>query len=291
MNISSRIVKQFLGFFALVRVQNIILLLIAFILTAKYIFVPKMGFYQLLFDENFVLLLLATIITVASGYIINSFYDYKKDLINRPKKTLLEQQLAQRKRLYLYFSFNILAVIFAGFISYRAALFFSVYIFLIWFYSHKISTKTFIGNIWMTVLSIFPFFGIFLYFKLFNAFIFWHAVFLFLLLLIKDLVKDMISIKGDLVKGSQTIPIVYGERKSKIIILITSILLLIPIVILNRFAIIGNMKYFFYIFLLLYFIGLLVFFNAKSSTKYYYFYNLIKVLLILGVFSVILVQK
>ena len=290
MNVTPVILKQILSFFGLVRVQNIILLMFAFFLTAKYIFVPNESFYTLLFDKYFIILMLSSTISIASGYIINSFYDYKKDLINRPKKTLLEQELAQQKRLYLYFFLNFLAVGLASVISYRAALFFSVYIFSLWFYSHKLSKKTFLSNLFVAILSVFPFFGIFLYFKRFNAFIFWHAVFLFLLLLIKDLVKDYINIKGDLVKGNQTIPIKYGAKKGKYIIAFLSIIMFIPIFLLNSFAIIGNMKFYFYVFLVSYTIGLNIFLQAKTQQKYHYFYFLIKILLTIGVFSVMLVS-
>ncbi len=288
MNATPVILKQILSFFALVRVQNIVLLMFAFFLTAKYIFVPNESFYTLLFDKYFIILMLSSTISIASGYIINSFYDYKKDLINRPKKTLIEQELAQQKRLYLYFFFNFLAVGLAAVISYRAALFFSVYIFLIWFYSHKISKRTFLSNLFVAILSIFPFFGIFLYFKRFNTFIFWHAVFLFLLLLIKDMVKDYINIKGDLVKGNQTIPIRYGEKSGKYIIIFFSILMLIPVFMLQSFRIIGNMKYFFYLFLIIYIFGLAIFMSSTTQKKYHIFYFLIKILLTIGVFSVML---
>ena len=291
MNFDHPIIKQVLGFFALVRVQNIVLLLIAFILTAKYIFVPEQTYFELLFSKNFVLLLLASVLSIASGYIINSFYDYKKDLVNRPKKTLLEQELAQRQRIYLYFIFNFLAVGLAGIISYRAAAFFSVYIFLIWFYSHKIRVKLIISNLWIATLSIFPFFGIFLYFKHFSAFIFWHAVFLFLLLLIKDLVKDTINIKGDFVSGNKSIPIVYGKKTSHRIVLAISLLLLIPMYLLLHFAIIGDMKYYFYLFIVAYYAGLLVYLTTKSTKQYFRFYILLKILLTIGVFSVMLVKK
>jgi len=96
-------IKQIISLFALVRVQNVLLLSIAFLLTAKYIFAPEESFKQLLRNINFDILLVSTALSIASGYIINSFYDYQKDLINRPGKTLLEQQLALNKRLYFYF--------------------------------------------------------------------------------------------------------------------------------------------------------------------------------------------
>lgn len=280
---------QIFSFFALVRVQNIILLSIAFFLTSKYFFAPQDNFWQLLNDHKFIALLLATTISIASGYIINGFYDLKKDMINRPDKTILEQQLSQTKRLYLYFGLNLLAVIIASFISWRAALFFSVYIFLIWIYSHKIQNIVFINNLWITILSIFPFFGIFLYFKKVNSFILWHAGFLFLILLIKNMLKDFINIKGDIVENKQTLPIIYGEQKTKNIILLVSLLTFVPIIKLLQYSYIGNMRYYFYVAILLYAIGFVRFYLKPAALQY--FYILVKVLIAIGVFAVMLIHS
>ncbi len=287
----SELLRQIIAFFALVRVQNILVLSLAFVLTAKYIFAPEASFLQLLTNPNFIFLLLASMISISSGYIINSFYDRKKDMINRPGKTLIEQQLDLNKRLYLYFFFNFTAVFLAWFISYRATIFFSVYIFLIWFYSHKVHNKTFIGNLFFAGLSIFPFFAIFLYFKRIDWFIFWHAIFLFLVLLLKDFVKSFVNLKGDVVTGNQTIPVKYGEQKAKYLIIFTSILLIAPMYILTQHQRIGNMKYYFAGFALLYFLGLFVFVKSHRAKTYAYFYTLIKVLLVAGVFSIALVNN
>jgi len=287
----SHLVRQIFSLFALVRVQNVLLLSIAFILTAKYIFAPDESFKQLLSNINFDILLISTTLCIASGYIINSFYDYQKDLINRPEKTLIEQQIDLKKRLYLYFFLNFTAVLLAGLISWRAALFFSVYIFFIWLYSHKIQHYALLGNLTATLLSILPFFVIFLYFKKFDHFIFAHAVFLFLLLLIKDIIKNFINLKGDLAQGHQTLPIKYGENKTKFILLIISILLLFTMIYLNSFSVLGDMKYYFYIFSVVYFTGLTVFLKTDNVKVYKYFYALIKFLLVMGVFSIMLVKK
>ena len=288
MSTKQNIMAQIFSFFALVRVQNILLLSIAFLLTGKYFFAPDKSFSQLLHDYKFIAILLATTISIASGYIINSFYDVKKDMINRPGKTLIEQQLSQDKRLYLYFGLNLLSVTIAFFISWRAALFFSFYIFLIWFYSHKIQSKIFVNNLWLTFLSIFPFFAIFLYFKKINAFILWHAGFLFLILLVKNMLKDFINLKGDMVENKQTLPIKFGEQNAKKFILIINLLTIIPVIRLLQYDYIGDMSYYFYLSSLFYAVGFLWFyFNTKSA---HYFYLLVKILIAIGVFAIILIN-
>ena len=85
--------------------------------------------------------------TIASGYIINNFYDSEKDLINRPQKSKLDRLVSQNTKLSFYFVLNFLAVVMASYVSFRAVIFFSVYIFAIWFYSHKLKKMPFIGNL------------------------------------------------------------------------------------------------------------------------------------------------
>ncbi len=285
-----KILSNLTGFFLLVRVQNIILLTLAFYLTAKYIFVPEQSWKELVMDIPFFLLVLSTAIAVASGYIINSFYDYKKDLINRPQKTILEAKFNQKKRLYLYFFFNFLATAIAFAISWRAALFISAYIFLIWFYSHKLRNYTLAGNLSAAVLYIFPFFGIFLFFKKFNYFIFWHAVFLFLLLLIKDLVKSIINLKGEIVEENHSFPVRYGEKKTYKLILGISILIIIPILLLFGFQMLGNMRFYFYLFVLLYYPMLYLTIQSEKYQLSSKLYFVIKLLLLIGVFSLMLIK-
>ncbi len=277
-----------ISYFSLVRVQNILLLTLAFFLTARYIFHPDETWKDLLYKPHFILLILSTNIAVSAGYLINSFYDYKEDLINRPQKTILEKNLKQRERLYLYFTFNTLAVLLAFIISWRAALFISFYIFLMWLYSHKIKSFAIVGNIMSAVLYIFPFFGLFLFFKKFNWFIFWHAVFLWLILLIKDIVKSLMNIKGEIVNNKKTLPVKYGEEITFRFLFTVSLLLLIPIFILFKFKMLGQMKWYFFFFISIYYPSLIYTYFSKEEKNISLFYILIKFLLLIGVFSLIL---
>ena len=117
---------------------------------------------------------------IAGGYIINNFYDAEKDLINKPHKTMLDRLVSQRFKLSAYFILNFLSVIVASYVSFKAVIFYSSYIFGIWIYSHKIKRVPFIGNFVSATLAIAPFFVVFVYYKNFETVIFVHAIFLFL---------------------------------------------------------------------------------------------------------------
>ena len=175
-----------------------------------FILSPNSAVLDVLLDLYLFAIVLATLGAVASGYIINNFYDQEKDLINRPQKFILDQIVSQQTKLKLYFVLNFLVLLAASAISFRAVLFFVCYIFSIWFYSHKIKKMPIVGNLTSALLSIVPFFAIFLYFQNYNQLIFVFGFYLFLILAMRELVKDLENIKGDLAMNYQTVPVIYG---------------------------------------------------------------------------------
>ena len=281
---------KFLSLFSVVRGYNVLVIALAQYLTSIYILAPDSAVATILFDPYLFCIVAASAIAIASGYIINSFYDAEKDLINRPTKTLLDRFVSQRFKLTTYFVLNFVSVIFASYVSFRSVVFFSAYIFGIWFYSHKLKRMAFVGNFVSATLAIAPFFAIFIYYKNFQLVIFVHAVFLFLIILIRELVKDLENIKGDLTQNYKTIPVVYGEQISKTIITLFTLLSFVPAYLLIARFEVGHMYLFFYacIFLLLVFLFIL----WKSSTKTHYvvLHNILKLIIVSGVLSILLID-
>jgi 4-hydroxybenzoate polyprenyltransferase len=284
------ILFKLFSLFSVVRAYNIFVIGLAQYLSAIFILSSKDSVRKTLLDPTLFLIVLASSLSIASGYIINNFYDSKKDLINRPKKSMIDRLVSQKTKLYVYFSINFLVVFIAFFISWRAFLFFSSYIFLIWFYSHKLKKYSIIGNFSAAILAILPFFAILMYYKNFYEVIFAHACFLFLLLLIREMIKDLENIKGDLVQNYQTIPIVYGEKVAKIFISILTISTLVPIYILIEYFDIGMMDIYFNISML----GLIFFGyklnNSKTKKDYIKLHFLLKLIILLGVVSIVLIK-
>ena len=170
---------KILSLFSLVRGYNIIVLVLAQYLTARYILDPQTPWHILLLDLRFFAIVSASSLTTAAGYIINNFYDEEKDLINKPVKYKIDDVVNNSTKLRFYFFLNFIVVLMASFISLRAILFFSVYIFFLWFYSHKIKRLVFLGNLFYSLLTVTPFFAILLYFKNIDLIIIAYALFLF----------------------------------------------------------------------------------------------------------------
>lgn len=281
---------KFFSLFSIVRGYNILVIVIAQYLTSIYILAPELPLKKVLFDINLLMLVLASSSAIAAGYIINSFYDSDKDLINRPRKTMLDKLVSQRTKLSGYFVLNFLSVIFASYVSFKAVVFFSLYIFGIWFYSHKLKKYPFVGNLVAATLAVIPFFAVFIYYKNFDLVIFVHATFLFLLISMRELVKDLENLKGDLAQNYKTIPVVYGEKASKNMLTVLCLLTSIPTYLLiTRFEI-GYMNYFFYGSSVALVIFLLFLWKSNKKAHYIILHNLLKFIIVLGVFSIILIN-
>ncbi len=281
---------KFLSLLSVVRGYNILIIVLAQYLAAIFIFSPDKGLKDVLFDLDLYFIVLATICVIASGYIINNFYDTKKDIINKPIKSKIDSIVGQGTKLRIYFMLNFIGVVFAFLISWRAALFFSIYIFLIWLYSHKLKKYPLLGLFSAATLAILPFFAIFIYYKNFSQIIFTHAAFLFLVLIIRELVKDLENIKGDIVQNNLTIPIKYSERFTKILITILVVFTLDPIYFLWKYPEIGTMRYYFYFVGISFLLFLVLLYRANSKKDYVILHNIIKAIIVIGVLSLMLID-
>ncbi len=281
---------KFLSLFSIVRGYNILMITLAQYLASIYILAPHLPLRSVILDLNLFFIVLSSSLVIAGGYIINNFYDSEKDLINKPRKSMLDRLVSQRTKLSAYFILNFLAVFFASYVSFRAVFFFAAYIFGIWFYSHKLKKVPFLGNFISATLAIAPFFAVFVYYKNFETVIFVHAMFLFLLILAREMIKDMENIAGDMAQNYKTIPVLYGSRFSKACITILIVLTLIPSLLLINYFDVGYMY--------LYFLGcivLLAFFiiqlwNSSIKMHYIWLHNILKLIIIAGVFSILLIN-
>lgn len=284
------VLLKFFSMFSVVRGYNILVIIVAQYLASIFIFAHDKSAKSVLLDLNLLMLVLASAAVIAGGYIINNFYDSEKDLINRPNKSMLDRLVSQNTKLSLYFVLNFSAVVMASYVSFKPVLFFSVYIFGIWFYSHKLKKMPIVGNLVSAILTITPFFVIFVYYKNFDNVIFVHASFLFLILSIRELTKDLENIKGDLTLNYRTIPIVYGEATSKKMISVLVALTLIPSYFLITQYNIGKMNFYFYICEILLIVYLFLLWKSKTKTHYLWLHNILKFILLAGVFSIVLID-
>ena len=282
--------KKIFSLLSVVRGYNILILIFAQYLASIFIFSPDKSARHVVIDLHLLYIVIASVCVVASGYIINNFYDVKVDRINRPLKAGLDSYVKQETKLSLYFVLNLIGFIFGWLVSWRAALFFAIYIFGIWFYSHKLKKYPFTGLISATVLTILPFFVIFVYYKNFSKIIFVHAIFLFLVIMVRELIKDLENLKGAIANNYKTFTVAYGEEKTKKLCFVLLISTLFPIIVLFSYPELSYMKYYFYLALItLVFVGFYLKYSSEQN-QYRFLHNILKLLLLVGVFSLILID-
>lgn len=281
---------KILSLISIVRGYNILVIALAQYLASIYIMAPGLPLRQVVLDPKLFVLVLVSAMVIAAGYIINSFYDSEKDLINKPRKSMLDRLVPQSTKLYAYFTLNFLAVLLAGYVSFRAALFFAAYVFGIWIYSHKLKRFAFFGNVVSALLAITPFFAIFVYYKNFETVIFVHALFLFLLILAREMIKDVESLPGDMAQGYRTFPILYGIRTSKWWITGIVIMTLVPALLLILNFDVGWMVLYFGASILFLILFLALLWRSQTPFHFLWLHNILKLIIVVGVFSILLID-
>jgi 4-hydroxybenzoate polyprenyltransferase len=207
-------------YFKAIRIKNLVLLGLIF-----------WGLMLHNYSENFsfkldhLLLFISIIITTASGYLINNYYDLVSDKINN--KNIKDLSKTFYGNCYLLHLLSSLLILFISDLSPGWLNLVIITHVLVFLYSLKLQHLPIIGNLVVALLCsivlIIPYWltGEFWELENFNLSenlnqIF--VIFCFLLTIKREIVKDIEDIHGDLKIGSYTLPIVTGQKFSKVIL-------------------------------------------------------------------------
>ena len=277
---------KLLALLTVIRSYNIAALVLAMYLTSYFIFAYQTTLHEFFAEYKLHLIVLASAFTIAAGYIINNFYDLDKDTISRPLSTYISRFISQNFKLSVYLIFCAIALLLAFSASWRVGIFFIVYQFLVWFYSHKLSRLTFIQNLFWVILSLMPFLALLLYYNNFSPVIFFHGLFLGLLLLIMDMAKDFVSHRGDLIFGYNTLPVSAGIKKSKLILTFFLFVTIGWTALMTTFDAVGHMRYYFVFTAIFLFIQAVIIWFIDQKWQYNLYYLSLKMLLGIGIISI-----
>jgi geranylgeranylglycerol-phosphate geranylgeranyltransferase len=165
-------------------------------------------------------------LTASAGNIINDIYDIEIDKVNKPYRPLPSGRISKKNAILIYVVIVITALVIAALINSLAFIVVVLANLLLWLYSLKLKSLVLIGNTIVAFLTGFTFFyGGIAAGNVEGAII--PAGFAFIINLIRELIKDMEDVEGDLLAGRETFPGLFGFEKTKILILILSILLII----------------------------------------------------------------
>jgi 4-hydroxybenzoate polyprenyltransferase len=109
--------------------------------------------------------------------------------------------------------------------------------------------------------------------------------------MVRELVKDLENMKGAVASNYKTFPVAYGEKNAKKMSIFLIILAVITISVLLNHPAISSMKYYFYVAgVSLFIIGFILFKSSKKQ-EYIILHNTLKILLLVGVLSLVLIDS
>ncbi|TZF98771.1 prenyltransferase (plasmid) [Chryseobacterium panacisoli] len=280
--------SQFVGFLLGARFFVAALLTFALYVSTFFLFNQDESFRKFVFDFKVHGIIFCTVLTILAGGIINQFYDLEKDHVVKPFRTRVQSFIKQKYFLYAYLVLSVISLGVAWMISHNVFVFFVVYQFFMWFYSHKLSRILIVNNLTFVSLTLYPFFGMMVYYETFSKKVFLMAVFLFLILLCIDIVKDTLTRSVDKTFGYATIPNYFKSRNTKLIL--TSLLMItmaVSMKLIIKTGITGFMAYYFAggLFIMIVCIYLLINDSRRSN---FFTLNILRFWVFVGIIAMLL---
>ena len=225
------------AFFKLIRWPNLFFIALTQILFFYCIlpFVNKGIQTSSLSPLIFYLLITASVTIAAAGYIINDYFDLNIDLINKPSKLIIERHIKRRWAIFFHIFLSGIGFVISCYVGYKLRNIYIPFFNLLaiaslWFYSTTFKKKLLIGNVlisllttWVILVITVAEYGL-IRNSLVSSFIiprllkvsFLYAGFAFAISLIREVIKDMEDLQGDIKYGCETMPIVWGIPVSKV---------------------------------------------------------------------------
>lgn len=280
--------SQFVGFLLGARFFVAVLLIFALYVSTFFLFNQDENFRKFVFDFKVHGIIFCTVLTILAGGIINQFYDFEKDHVVKPFRTRIQSFIKQKYFLYAYLVLSVISLGVAWMISHNVFAFFVVYQFFMWFYSHKLSRILILNNLTFVSLTLYPFFGMMVYYETFSKKVLLMAVFLFLILLCIDIVKDTLTKSVDKAFGYTTIPNYFKSRNTKIIIVsLLIITMAVSMKLIMKTGISGFMAYYFTAGLFIFILCVYLILNHTRKSNFITL-NILRIWVFIGIIAMLL---
>lgn len=280
--------SQFVGFLLGARFFVAVLLIFALYVSTFFLFNQDENFRKFVFDFKVHGIIFCTVLTILAGGIINQFYDFEKDHVVKPFRTRIQSFIKQKYFLYAYLVLSVISLGVAWIISHNVFAFFVVYQFFMWFYSHKLSRILILNNLTFVSLTLYPFFGMMVYYETFSKKVLLMAVFLFLILLCIDIVKDTLTKSVDKAFGYTTIPNYFKSRNTKIIIVsLLIITMAVSMKLIMKTGISGFMAYYFTAGLFIFILCVYLILNHTRKSNFITL-NILRIWVFIGIIAMLL---
>jgi 4-hydroxybenzoate polyprenyltransferase len=295
------VVSDFLN---LVRYKNLLIIILTqFII--KYVLInPHISSYNLN-NFNFSLLVISTILIAGAGNIVNDYFDIKIDQFNQ-RKIIIGETIKRRIAIILHLLFSIVGIIIGFYLSYKIELTFLGFINLfcvvsLWFYSTTFKRKPVVGNLLIAFLSALVLIVIPLYdlLPILNeeslaviTKVSFYVFFAFFFSFIREIIKDLEDIDGDLKAGLKTFAITLGIKRTKKVLKILTVFMLFVFLYLITLFYPSDYFTFFYLLLLVttpLFIFFILLFKSETKKEFSILSMLLKLIMLSGIFSMFII--
>jgi 4-hydroxybenzoate polyprenyltransferase len=299
--------KVFSAFLKLIRWSNLVFIAGTQLLFYFFIYLPLYDFTPDYFSLAW--LIVASVLIAAGGYVINDYFDINIDQVNKPNENVLTHTINRRTAILLHLLFSI-----AGILATAIAVSFQkwyliianiICVILLWLYSTSFKRQFLIGNIvislltaWTVLILFFakvPFVSAFgnqdpLTIKFFRV-SFLYAGFAFVISLIREAIKDVEDMDGDIRYGCKTLPIVAGLFATKIYTTIWIVVLIGSLIVLQLYIL--QFGWWLAVLYSLFFVVLPLFYlfikhkNARLPKEFAQLSRLTKTIMLTGIISMI----
>ncbi len=305
--------------FKLFRISNLVLIVLLQVFLRKYFISPMLNSFGLelqLSDFQFLLVLLMTLCITSAGYIINDYFDLKRDYINRnPNDVIVGKTVPRRAAMATHLVLSAIGILIGFYLSYVLHVWvlalLPIFIAgLLWFYSTEYKRQFIIGNIVLAVLGVLPIVLTVLYEPaLFKAYlnpeyraisilifkvISFFTVIAFGINLLYALVKDLQDLPGDEATNCRTLPIVAGEMASKFTFTIVSVMLIFALFYVQNMQYVNKayvpLMYIVFGLELPLIIANVMLYLTNKIEKYKYVTQLMSVIMVVGIFSILVLN-
>ncbi|HCP40928.1 MAG TPA: hypothetical protein DIT65_03970 [Cryomorphaceae bacterium] len=267
-----------------IRWYNIALLVLGQYLIAIFVFAPQDGRIKTFYDTNTHSIAWAGALIMAFGFLINSFYDQQADSINRPMQSAFERLVSKRTSLNTALLTLVMGLLLAWSVSIKAVVFFGSFAVGLWYHSHRLRNIPIVSHTSAAILALTPFFGMSVYHNYSSLHTFAYGALLGLTLFSRELLKDLLMLKGDILSGRRTIASEYGEESTRNTLLVSAMIAWIPAFftrdLFNEYAATGI-----FVILVLLSTANLIALKAKDVNGLRWAHLTYKVILILGILT------
>jgi 4-hydroxybenzoate polyprenyltransferase len=270
----------------LTRAWNLLILALAQYATA----VCLMGSHTFT-DWRLLVLVISTVMIAAGGYVINDYYDVKIDFINRPNRVVVGKTIHRRFAILLHGVLSMAGIGLGFALGWRIGVIHLLSVSLLWYYSNLLKRLPFVGNLAVSVLTGVSLLMLNVLYDTFNQLVIIYAVFAFFMTLIREIIKDMEDVKGDTTYGCKTLPIVWGMRKSKLVVYSLLGIFIVVVGLINiRYAQLQMIYFAMFLFVPAAWLSVQLS-RADTVRDYAWLSSLCKMMMLLGILSMVLVRQ